>query len=79
MAAVADEKMKKRLSAADAYAAVSRQDGLLYHIANARKENSSEEYDGEALKAAARQSAGDDIARMREASELFRAHSIKRP
>jgi hypothetical protein len=69
---------RTRMTASEAYAAVSQQDGLLYHIAHARKENSSDDYDGDALKRVSAETASSDISRMREASKLFRDRSIPR-
>ena len=71
-------EVKTRMTASEAYAAVSRQDGLLYHIAHARKENPSDDYDGDALKRVSAETVSDDIGRMREASKLFRERSIPR-
>jgi len=73
------EKAKSRLSAADAYAMVSRQDQLLYHVAHARKENTAEDYDGGKLKTLSQETVADDITRMRAAAEEFRNRSIPRP
>jgi len=69
---------KVRMTAAEAYEAVASQDGLLYHIAHARKENSADDYDGDALKRVSAETASADIGRMREASQLFRDRSIPR-
>lgn len=69
---------KTRMTAAEAYEAVASQDGLLYHIAHARKENSADDYDGDALKRVSAETASGDIGRMREASQLFRDRSIPR-
>ncbi len=71
-------KGRTRMTASEAYAAVAQQDGLLYHIAHARKENSADDYDGDALKRVSAETVSDDIKRMREASELFRSRSIPR-
>ena len=67
-----------RMTASEAYAAVAQQDGLLYHIAHARKENSANDYDGNALKRVSADTVSGDIESMREASELFRSRSISR-
>lgn len=69
---------KVRMTAAEAYEAVASEDGLLYHIAHARKENSADDYDGDALKRVSSETASADIGRMREASQLFRDRSIPR-
>ena len=67
-----------KLTASEAYAAVSQRDNLLYHIAHARKENSADEYNGEALKKISAETASSDISSMREAAQLFRSKSIPR-
>lgn len=69
---------KAKLTASAAYAAVARQDGLLYHIAHARKENSADDYDGDALKRISAQTVSKDIQEMRDAADLFRNQSISR-
>ncbi len=69
---------KSRMTASQAYAAVAQQDGLLYHIAHARKENSADDYDGNALKATSAATSSSDIQQMRDASALFRERSIPR-
>lgn len=71
-------KAKTRMTASEAYAAVARQDGLLYHIAHARKENSADDYDGDALKRVSAETASSDIKQLRDASSLFRERSIPR-
>lgn len=71
-------KTKVRMTASEAYAAVSQQEGLLYHIAHARKENSADDYDGDELKRISSETVSSDIKRMREASNLFRERSIPR-
>ena len=72
-------KGRNRMTASEAYAAVARQDGLLYHIAHARKANSADDYDGDRLKEISADTVSDDIKRMRDASKLFRRRSIARP
>lgn len=69
---------KAKLTASAAYAAVAKQDGLLYHIAHARKENSADDYDGDALKRVSAETASTDIKKMRDAADLFRERSIPR-
>lgn len=71
-------KMRARMTASEAYAAVAQKDGLLYHIAHARKENSADDYDGETLKRVSAETVSSDITQMREASSLFRERSIAR-
>lgn len=68
----------KKMTASEAYAAVALKDGLLYHIAHARKENSGEDYDGEALKRISADTVAKDVEQMRSASALFRERSIVR-
>lgn len=67
-----------RMTAAEAYAAVAQPEGLLYHIAHARKENSADDYDGAALKKVSFDTAVSDIRGMRDAAQLFRERSIAR-
>ena len=60
------------------YAAVSSSDGLLYHVAHARKENSDKDYDGEDLIRIAGERVNKDISKLDAVSELFRQRSLPR-
>jgi hypothetical protein len=71
-------KVKTRKSASEVYATVASTDGLLYHIAHARKENSSEVYDGGQLKKVSAKRRAKDISRFRETTAMFRERSIHR-
>ena len=57
---------KTRRSASEVYASVASPDGLLYHIAHARKENSAEAYEGAKLKEISAKRRAQDVARFRE-------------
>ena len=70
-------KASTRLTASEAYATVAQQDGLLYHIAHARKEN-SDDYNGDELKRVSAETVSGDIKGMREAAKVFRNRSIPR-
>ena len=71
-------KARTRLTASEAYATVAQQDGLLYHIAHARKENSDDDYNGDELKRVSAETVSGDIKGMREAAKVFRNRSIPR-
>lgn len=69
---------KTRKSASEVYASMASPDGLLYHIAHARKENSDEPYDGGQLKEISAKRRSQDIGRFRETNAMFRERSIPR-
>jgi hypothetical protein len=69
---------KKRKSASEVYASVASPDGLLYHVAHARKENSDNPYDGSQMKEISARRRKQDIERFRDAAEKFKERSIPR-
>jgi hypothetical protein len=69
---------KTRRSASEVYASVASPDGLLYHIAHARKENSAEAYEGAKLKEVSAKRRAQDVARFRETAATFKSRSIPR-
>lgn len=69
---------KTRKSASEVYASVAAPTGLLYHIAHARKENSSENYDGSQMKEISAKRRSQDILRFRDTTSMFRERSISR-
>ena len=68
----------ERKSATTVYDAVSRKDGLLYHIAHARKENSGDDYKSERLQTVAANRLKKDIKLFRESVGDFKEHSVPR-
>jgi hypothetical protein len=60
------------------YDAVSSPEGMSFHIAHGRRENSGVEYNSEAIVAAAPDRAVKDVAAFRKAMQIFRARSVPR-
>ena len=69
---------KTKEEIAEIYASIADQDGLLYHVAHARKDNSDRDYDGEQLQAISAERVKRDIAKAREAAGTFRERSLPR-
>lgn len=61
------------------YERLSSPDGLLFHVAHARKENCGDEYDGERLKRIAKGRVKGDVDMLNKATEALRSRSIPRP
>ena len=69
---------KSREEIAKLYQVVSSKDGLLYHIAHGRRENSGVEYSGEKLCAISASRAPIDVHKLKEAASMFRGKSMQR-
>jgi hypothetical protein len=70
---------KTREQIAEIYTEVASQEGLLYHVAHARKDNTDKDYDGDRLREISQGRVKRDIVKLREASRTFRERSLPRP
>ena len=69
----------RHLEEADAFfEKLTKRDGHLFHIMNARRENSSTEFDGEAFSAAARSKLEESLDTYDKVLNLFKDHSVDR-
>jgi hypothetical protein len=69
---------KTRDQIAAIYEEVASTEGLLYHVAHARKDNTDKDYDGEQLREIARERVKGDITKLRQAAGTFRQRSMPR-
>jgi hypothetical protein len=70
---------KTRKQIAKVYTEVASKEGLLYHVAHARKDNTDKDYDGKQLRTIARGRVKQDVEKLREAAATFRERSLPRP
>jgi len=71
--------MKTRDQIAAIYTEVASKEGLLYHVAHARKDNTDKDYDGQQLREIAQERVKSDIKKLRDAAGTFRERSLPRP
>lgn len=67
---------KTEIEATEIFRRVSSMENLLFYIANARQENSDEDYDGPALRDLSKEHVKDDIENLRNAANCFRVNKI---
>lgn len=75
---VTPKQLERLKAGVDLYKKLSSKQGVLYHIAHARKENHAEDYDSERLLSISASRVKNDVKGIRKVVDTFRDRSLGR-